>query len=100
MSDWPLKAYDRVIMSEADCRNLEAAADRLTDALRFTEIPRASSLFTDYLYNYDKVARFYTDCGRSVSPLAEHARQVGAQEFDRERVADALTKINRRAGSP
>jgi bacillithiol biosynthesis cysteine-adding enzyme BshC len=87
-------------MSEADCGNLEAAADRLTDALRFTEIPRASSLFTDYLYNYDKVARFYTDCGRSVSPLAEHARQVGAQEFDRARVADALTKINRRAGSP
>ncbi|HST21194.1 MAG TPA: bacillithiol biosynthesis cysteine-adding enzyme BshC [Blastocatellia bacterium] len=87
-------------MSEADCGNLEAAADRLKDALRFTEIPRTSSLFNDFLYDYEKVARFYTDRGRTISPLAEHAKRVGAQEFDRERVADALERINRRAGSP
>src|SRR6185503_15111695 len=86
-------------MSEADCRNLEAAADRLEDALRFTEIPRASKLFTDFLYDYDKVAGFYTACGRAGSPLVEHARQVGAGEFDRKRVADALERINRHAGS-
>ena len=87
-------------MSEADCGNLEAAAERLKDALRFTEIPRTSRLFNDFLYDYEKVARFYTDRGRTISPLAEHARLVGAQEFDRERVADALERINRRAGSP
>lgn len=86
-------------MSEADCGNLEAAADRLEDAVRFTEIPRASRLFTDFLYDYDKVARFYTDHGRASSPLVEHARRVGAKEFDRNRVADALERINRRAGS-
>jgi bacillithiol biosynthesis cysteine-adding enzyme BshC len=86
-------------MNEADCKNLEAAADHLSDAIRFTEIPRTSQLFTDYLYNFDKVKRFYSDCGRSISPLAEHARMVGAQRFDRDRVADALTDINRRAGS-
>ncbi|HKS39159.1 MAG TPA: bacillithiol biosynthesis cysteine-adding enzyme BshC [Blastocatellia bacterium] len=87
-------------MSEADCGNLEAAAERLKDALRFTEIPRTSSLFNDFLYDYEKVARFYTDHGRTISPLAEHAKLVGAQEFDRERVANALERINRRAGSP
>jgi len=87
-------------MSEADCGNLEAAAEHLKDALRFTEIPRTSRLFNDFLYDYEKVARFYTDRGRTISPLAEHARLVGAQEFDRERVADALERINRRAGSP
>jgi hypothetical protein len=87
-------------MNDADCTNLEAAAERTRDALRFTEIPRTSRLFNDFLYDYDKVARFYTDCGRAVSPLAEHARQVGAQSFDRQRVADALERINRRAGSP
>src|ERR1044072_5480825 len=87
-------------MSEADCGNLEAAAKHLKDALRFTEIPRTSSLFNDFLYDYEKVARFYTDRGRTISPLAEHARLVGAQEFDRERVANALERINRRAGSP
>src|ERR1051325_3579799 len=87
-------------MNEADCQNLEAAADRLSDALRFTDIPRTSRLFNDFLYDYDKVARFYTDYGRAASPLVDHARQVGAQKFDRDRVADALTAINRRAGSP
>ncbi len=87
-------------MSEADCGNLEAAAEHLKDALRFTEIPRTSGLFNDFLYDYEKVARFYTDRGRTISPLAEHARRVGAQEFDRERVANALERINRRAGSP
>ncbi|HKG23411.1 MAG TPA: bacillithiol biosynthesis BshC, partial [Blastocatellia bacterium] len=86
-------------MNDPECKNLEAAAERLTDALRFTSIPRTSRLFNDFLYDYEKVARFYTDCGRSVSPLAEHAREVGAQEFDRERVPDALERINRRAGS-
>lgn len=87
-------------MSEADCGNLEAAAEHLKDALRFTEIPRTSRLFNDFLYDYEKVARFYTDRGRTISPLAEHARLVGAQEFDREHVANALERINRRAGSP
>jgi len=87
-------------MNEPVCRNLEAAAESLTDAMRYTDIPRTSRLFTDYLYDYDKVARFYTDYGRAASPLVDHARRVGAQEFDRARVADALERINRRAGSP
>ena len=86
-------------MNDPECKNLEAAAERLADALRFTSIPRTSRLFNDFLYNYEEVARFYTSCGRAVSPLAEHARKVGAQEFDRERVPDALERINRRAGS-
>src|SRR6185436_15334745 len=88
-----------IVMSEPDCRDLEAAASRLTDSLRFTDIPRTSRLFSDFLYDYPKVARFYTDFGRSVTPLADHARKVGAGEFDRKRVPDALERINRAAGS-
>ncbi|HXU39132.1 MAG TPA: bacillithiol biosynthesis cysteine-adding enzyme BshC [Blastocatellia bacterium] len=84
----------------ANCKDLEAAADELTDALRFTEIPRTTRLFTDFLYDYPKVSRFYTNYGRSVEPLAEHARRIGAQQFDRKRVPDALERINRRVGSP
>jgi bacillithiol biosynthesis cysteine-adding enzyme BshC len=87
------------MMNESDCKNLEAASSKLKDALRYTEIPRTSRLFTDFLYDYAKVANFYTDFGRTVSPLAEHARAVGAQTFDRARVADALERINRKAGS-
>ncbi|HWP45213.1 MAG TPA: bacillithiol biosynthesis cysteine-adding enzyme BshC [Blastocatellia bacterium] len=87
-------------MNEPACKNLEAAADNLDDAMRFTEIPRSTRLFTDFLYEYEKVARFYPDFGRAVSPLVEHARRVGADEFDRKLVPDALERINRQAGSP
>lgn len=87
-------------MNEPDCRNLEAASERVANAIRFTDIPRTTRLFNDFLYDYEKVSRFYTDCGRAVSPLAEHARRVGAYEFDRVRVPNALERINRRAGSP
>ena len=83
----------------ADCKNLEAAAENLTDSLRFTDIPRTTRLFNDFLYDYQKVARFYANYGRSVEPLADHARRVGAQQFDRKRVPDALERINRQAGS-
>ena len=88
-----------IIMNEGECRNLEAAAGRLNDAVHFTDMPRMTRLFNDFLYDYEKVARFYNDCGRTVSPLAEHARRIGAQDFDRTRVPDALERINRRAGS-
>jgi len=84
----------------SDCKNLEAAAEKLTDSLRFTEIPRTTPLFNDFLYNYPKVARFYTNYGRSVEPLADHARRVASQSFDRNRVPAALERINRRVGSP
>src|SRR2546423_5758934 len=87
-------------MKDADCTNLEAAAGQTSDAPRFTEIPRTSRLFNDFLYNYDQVARFYTDYERAASPLARHARRIGAQSFDRQRVPDALERINRLAGSP
>jgi bacillithiol biosynthesis cysteine-adding enzyme BshC len=63
----------------------------------FTEIPRTTRLFADFLYDRDKVSRFYGQCGAS---LIERARLIGSQEFDRERVADALERMNRRFGSP
>lgn len=86
-------------MNEPDCRNLEAASERVANAIRFTDIPRTTRLFNDFLYDYERVSEFYTDCGRAVSPLAEHARRVGAYDFDRVRVPNALERINRRAGS-
>ena len=84
----------------ADCDNLEAAAEKLTDSLRFTDIPRTTPLFSDFMYDYRKLARFYPDYGRADQSLADHARRVGAQQFDRKRVPDALDRINRQVGSP
>ena len=87
-------------MSESHCNKLESTTLPGSGSLPFTDIPRTSRLFTDFLYDGDKVRRFYLDCGRTVSSLADHARAVGMQKFDRNRVADALEGINRSAGSP
>lgn len=84
----------------ADCTNLEAATAKLADSLRFMDIPRTTALFNDFMYDYAKVERFYSGYGRADQPLADHARRVGAQQFDRKRVPDALERFNRRVGSP
>src|SRR5215467_13228369 len=86
-------------MTEIYCQDLESAAARLDDALRFDRIPHTTRLFTDFLYNYDRVARFYPDYGRNAAPLAGRAIQIARGSFDRDGVADALDRINRRAGS-
>jgi bacillithiol biosynthesis cysteine-adding enzyme BshC len=86
-------------MTDIDCTDLEAAAARLDDAVRFDQIPHTTKLFTDFLYNRDRVARFYPDYGRSAAPLADHAREVGAGRYNRDGVADALERINGAAGS-
>jgi bacillithiol biosynthesis cysteine-adding enzyme BshC len=84
-------------MDHPDCSDLEAAAKREENSMRFTDIPRTSKLFTDFLYHYENVSPFYTPVGRQTAPLADHARRVGAQQFDRENLCDALERINRRA---
>src|SRR5215471_21872257 len=86
-------------MTEIYCRDLESAAARLDDALRFDRIPHTTKLFTDFLYHYDRVARFYPDYGRNAAPLASRAIQIAQGRFDRDGVADALEHINRRAAS-
>jgi bacillithiol biosynthesis cysteine-adding enzyme BshC len=86
-------------MTDIDCTDLEAAAARLEDAVRFDQIPHTTKLFTDFLYRPDRVARFYPDYGRSAAPLADHAREIGAADFNRDGVGAALERINRAAGS-
>src|SRR5262249_29364902 len=87
-------------MTEIECDDLEAAAARLKDAVRFDQIPHTTRLFTDFLYNYDKVARFYPDYGRTAMRLAARAREIAAGSYDRQALADALERTARRAGSP
>ena len=68
------------------------------NAISFREIPRTSRLFKDYLYDFDRVARFY-DEGRDLDSLAARAGKVAAQKFSREAVADVLADQNRGAGA-
>lgn len=87
-------------MSNSDCADFESAANNIDNAIRFDDIPRTAPLFADYLYAFEKVSSFYPGCARSFPSLVERARKVGGLDYDRNRVADALARINSAAGSP
>lgn len=67
--------------------------------IRFSEIPRTSRLYQDYLYHFDRVAKFYQAEGLDLAKLAPRTAQVTAQPFSRDAVADVLADQNRRAGA-
>jgi bacillithiol biosynthesis cysteine-adding enzyme BshC len=69
------------------------------NAIRFDMIPRTSRLYNDFLYHFDRVARFYESEGRDLSSLAARARKVTAQKFSRAAVADVLADQNRQVGA-
>src|SRR5215510_1616438 len=71
-----------------------------SNAISFSDIPRTTRLFQDYLYNFDSVARFYEPDGRDISSLVTRARKITAQSFARDQVADVLLDQNQRAGAP
>ncbi|MGH9767729.1 MAG: bacillithiol biosynthesis cysteine-adding enzyme BshC, partial [Blastocatellia bacterium] len=69
------------------------------NTISFGQIPRTSRLFNDYLYNFDRVSRFYQPGGLDISALVARAQKVTAQTFSRDSVADALADQNARAGA-
>ncbi len=72
----------------------------MTDnAISFTEIPRTSRLFKDFLYDFDKVSRFYEPEGRDIDSLVARSQKIIMQNFSRDAVADVLADQNRQAGS-
>jgi bacillithiol biosynthesis cysteine-adding enzyme BshC len=68
-------------------------------SIQFTEIPRTSALFLDYLYAPDRVARFYEHRWEGVESLARLAPSIAAAHGDREQLADALAHQNRSYGA-
>jgi bacillithiol biosynthesis cysteine-adding enzyme BshC len=69
------------------------------ETIRFSEIPKTTRLFQDFLYDFPRVEQFYEAGGRDLSSLAAHARKVIAQPFERDAVADVLEEQNRQAGA-
>lgn len=65
----------------------------------FREIPRTSKLFGDYLYDFDRVSRFYNQGGHDIEGLIARAGRVTAQAFSRDAVADVLEEENLKAGA-
>src|SRR5262249_12937606 len=67
--------------------------------ISFGQIPRTSRLFNDFLYDFDRVSRFYQPEGLNISALVSRASKVAAEAFSRDAVADALADQNTRAGA-
>ncbi|HKQ78972.1 MAG TPA: bacillithiol biosynthesis cysteine-adding enzyme BshC [Blastocatellia bacterium] len=69
------------------------------NTISFDQIPRTSRLYSDFLYNFDRVSKFYQPSGLETSALVARAKKVTAQTFSRDDVADALADQNARAGA-
>ncbi|MGH9855452.1 MAG: bacillithiol biosynthesis protein BshC, partial [Blastocatellia bacterium] len=67
--------------------------------ISFSQIPRTSRLFNDFLYDFGRVSRFYQPDGLDLASLVSRSREVAAQTFSRDAVADALADQNARAGA-
>jgi bacillithiol biosynthesis cysteine-adding enzyme BshC len=67
--------------------------------IRFNEIPKTSRLFSDFLYDFERVSGYYGLEGHAGHPLSARVSRVLAQKFDRHAVADVLTEQNRHAGA-
>jgi bacillithiol biosynthesis cysteine-adding enzyme BshC len=76
------------------------ATQTVSRIFSFTKIPRTTELFSDYLYQKERVLGFYQVDGWPHGSLCEYAGEVIARDFPRDLVADALTEENQRFGSP
>ena len=70
-----------------------------TETIRFSDIPKTSQLFQDFLYDFSRVGDFYEAGARDWDALIARAQRVAAQTFQRDAVADVLLDQNRAAGA-
>ncbi len=70
-----------------------------TETIRFSEIPKTSQLFQDFLYDFNRVENFYEAGARDWEALIARSRRVASQEFNRDAVADVVLEQNRNAGA-
>lgn len=70
-----------------------------TETIRFSDIPKTSQLFQDFLYDFQRVESFYEAGARDWDALIARSHRVAAQNFNREEVADVLLEQNRNAGA-
>ena len=70
-----------------------------TETIRFSDIPKTSQLFQDFLYDFNRVENFYEAGARDWDALIARSHRVAAQEFKRDAVADVLLEQNRNAGA-
>ncbi|MEP7343268.1 MAG: bacillithiol biosynthesis cysteine-adding enzyme BshC [Acidobacteriota bacterium] len=67
--------------------------------IKFSEIPRTSKLYNDFLYDFSRVSQFYQPEGLDIASLTSRVAKVTAQTFSRDAVADVLKEQNVQAGA-
>ncbi|HSR69465.1 MAG TPA: bacillithiol biosynthesis cysteine-adding enzyme BshC [Acidobacteriota bacterium] len=72
-----------------------------SESYDYRRLPGINPLFSDFLYDFDKVSRFYGDSHLTLDKLKARAQSVreGQRSYPRRRMADLLLEINRRAGA-
>lgn len=70
-----------------------------TDCIPFTAIPHSSQLFRDYLYDFQRVQRFYSLNPRQRDWLFKVAAALPYDDERRQRVANVLERQNRAFGA-
>lgn len=71
----------------------------MENALSFKNIPHTTRLYNDYLYDFDKVERFFNSQGKDIESLVKRAAEVTAQSFNRDLIANILLEQNKKAGA-
>ncbi|HMY73609.1 MAG TPA: bacillithiol biosynthesis cysteine-adding enzyme BshC [Blastocatellia bacterium] len=71
----------------------------VNQTIKFSDIPKTTQLYKDFLYNFQRVSRFYQPEGLDIAALTSRAAKVTAQTFSRDAVADVLADQNRNAGA-
>jgi bacillithiol synthase len=67
--------------------------------IKFSEIPKTTKLYKDFLYDFNRVSQFYQPEGLDIASLVPRAAKVTAQTFSRNAVADVLADQNHKAGA-
>ncbi|HEV2176417.1 MAG TPA: bacillithiol biosynthesis cysteine-adding enzyme BshC [Terriglobia bacterium] len=64
----------------------------------YTKVPKSSSLFLEYLYHFDHVARFYNGSPFEIESFRRVARDIKTVTYARRDLADILLRQNRALG--
>lgn len=64
----------------------------------YTRVPHSTPLLLDYLYHFDRVARFYPASPYELSNYQALAKQIHGLNQDRRQLIDILTRQNREFG--
>lgn len=87
-------------MQESGCTKPVSVREMRIESIPFSSIPNQSRLFLDYLADPTNLSQYYPSAVETLAGVADRAAEVlDHHETDRERLCDALARINSAYGS-